>query len=88
VALAEPLKLLGSYAASAFALSSVTQPKLSALVQSEQFNLHKEQTCRFPDWASRGLIFGSPTWRASDAGHLSQLPIISRTKTRQGPAIY
>ena len=32
MALAEPLKLLGSYAAPAFALSSVTQPKLSALV--------------------------------------------------------
>jgi len=69
------------------------QPKLSALVQSEQFNLHKEQTCRFPDWASRGLIFGSPTWQHLSQVHLSQVhlsqvPIISRTKTEQGLAIY
>jgi hypothetical protein len=36
--------------------------------------------------ARRRLIFGSPTWQASGARDLSQLPIISRTKAQQGPS--
>ena len=62
---------------------SVTPPKLSALVQSEQFSLHKEQTCRFPDWAAGNSFSGVRHGRQR-----SQVPIISRTKTQQGPAIY
>ncbi len=63
-------------------------PVVGLEANQNKFSLcSKEHDVSSSDWDGMQSHFGSWTWQAIDADHLSQLPIIGCTKVQQGLAI-